>query len=202
MAYTTINASKIAYNYGSFKLLETNFLEHLTSISLTSAVTLTSQTAAQPLFKKSVNLDSAGTYHFECNFALSSLSGATGSIGFSIGATSPSDPSMTFSQYWIAQAGKGSTVTSSQLALSDPHVMYTTWNTAANTKLTVETACTNAMVSISGYIRCTAPCTVTPKVSMTTAAAATVAVGSSFNINYVMGATSVTQGSPGAWSNA
>ena len=199
MAYTTINASKIAYNYGTFKLLENNFAEHLTSISLSTAVTLTSQTAAQPLFKKSVTLDSAGTYYFECNFALSGLSGATGSIGFSIGATSPSDPSMTFNQYWVAQAGKGSSVVTSQLALTDPHVMYTTWNTTANTKLTVDTVCTNAMVTISGYIRCTAPCIVTPKVSMSTASAATVTSGSFFNINYMMGASSVTQGT---WTNA
>ena len=199
MAYTTINASKIAYNYGSFKLLETNFAEHLTSISLSTAVTLTSQTAAQPLFKKSVTLDSAGTYYFECNFALSDLSGATGSIGFSIGATSSSDPSMTFNQYWVAQAGKGSSVVTSQLALTDPHVMYTTWNTSANTKLTADTVCTNAMVTVSGYVRCTAPCTVTPKVSMSTASAATVASGSFFNINYMMGASSVTQGT---WTNA
>lgn len=153
-----------------------------------AAYTLTSQTAAQKLFNVvasgQVTL-SAGTYSFECFFSLSSMSGTSGSFGFALGGTA------TFTQYWWADAQKGTATVSTATATQS------TYNTAANTALATASVNTVGYAKIGGTIVVTVAGTVIPQVSLGVAAAAVVGIGSYFRIRPV-GSTSVV--SVGNWS--
>lgn len=159
-------------------------------IQLSSAYTLTSQTAAQKLFNSTTNgavTLAVGTYDFECMFSLSSMSTATsGSFGFALGGTA------TKTQAWRAEAIKTGT------AVTTPQAPQITYNTTSNTALTSATTSQDlGYAYIRGSIRVTIAGTVIPQVSLGVAAAAVVGVNSFFRI-WPKGSSTVTN--VGRWS--
>ena len=142
------------------------------ALILTSTNTLTSQTAAQPLFDGGGGPAGGaltlpiGTYRFDSFFSLSSMSATSGSFGFSLtgGAT--------FTQSWFALGQDAALATATTIASS--------YNTAANTALCIASTSTTGYAFIRGTLRVTAAGTVIPNVSLTTAAAAVVGAESYF----------------------
>jgi hypothetical protein len=154
---------------------------------LTSAYTLSSQTAAQKLLNATTNgaiTLAVGAYKFECIFSLSSLSGTSGSFGFALGG------SATFTQSWEAIATQSAT-------LAAPTSPTATFNIAANTTLTAPTTNTYGHAIIKGIVRVTVAGTIVPQVSLTVAAAAVVGANSYFKAS-PLGASVVID--VGAWS--
>jgi hypothetical protein len=155
-------------------------------ILLQTTNTLTSQTAAQALFDVTgsgqVTLV-AGTYEFECQFSLSSMSGSSGSFGFALGGGA------TLTQYWWSLANKATLATAANGQV--------TFNTAANTTLVTANTNTVAFARIHGVVIVTVGGTVIPQVSLGVAAAAVVGIGSFFKIR-ALGGAAVT--SSGNWS--
>ncbi len=148
--------------------------------------TLTSQMAAQALFDVTGSGEVtlvAGTYEFECQFSLSSMSGSSGSFGFALGGGA------TFTQYWRSLANKATLATAANGQV--------TFNTAANTTLVTANTNTVAFARIHGVVIVTVGGTVIPQVSLGVAAAAVVGVGSFFKIR-ALGGAAVT--SIGNWS--
>jgi len=148
--------------------------------------TLTSQTAAQKLFGVSTNGAVTlvpGTYEFECQFSLSSMSSSSGSFGFALGGGA------TFTQYWWSLANKATLATAANGQV--------TYNTAANTTLVSVNTNTVAFARIHGVVIVTVGGTVIPQVSLGVAAAAVVGVGSFFKIRALGGATAASSGN---WS--
>lgn len=153
---------------------------------LNAAYTLTSQTAAQQLLNATTNgavTLPVGTYEFDCCFALSSMSGTSGSFGFALGGAA------TFTQAWWALADKVALVTPSSPQMS--------FNTAANTTITTADTTTSGYAQITGIIRVTVAGTVIPQVSLTVAAAAIVATNSFFRARPVGNGTVTNVGN---WS--
>lgn len=150
--------------------------------------TLTSQTAAQKLFSTANGAVTLvpGTYEFECQFSLSSMSGSSGSFGFALGGGA------TKTEYWIASARKSAftdTATTNALVVS--------YNTAANTGLVVANSVTTGFARIHGVVIVTVGGTLIPQVSLGAAAAAVVGIGSFFKIRALGGAAATSSGN---WS--
>ena len=172
--------------YATMASLTRGIVHNIQFQVLTTAYTLTSQTAAQKLLNATTNgavTLPVGTYEFECLFSLTSMSSTSGSFGFALGGTA------TFSQAWQAIADKGVLATA-----SNPQQ---TFNTAANTVLATAGTGTTGEAMIKGIITVTVTGTVIPQVSLTVAAAAVVGVGSHFRIA-PLGSSSVTN--VGNWS--
>jgi hypothetical protein len=158
-------------------------------ITLTSTNTLTSQTAAQPIFDGgggpaggAITLPT-GTYFFECMFSLTSMSATSGSFGFAFDGTA------TYSQAWTSMA--------TDAALATAANTQTTFNTAANTTLCTASTSTTGYAIIRGIIRVTVSGTLIPSVSQTTAAAAVVGTDSYFRVKQLGSSTAVSVGN---WS--
>ncbi len=159
--------------------------EHL--IVLSSANTLTSQQAAQPLFDGgggpaggALTLP-VGTYKFECFYALTSMStGTNGSFGFALGGGA------TKTEGWYASATKS--------AFTTANTLQGTWNTGANTALTSSNTTSTGYAFIKGHFRITVGGTIVPQVSLGVAAAAVVQTNSYFTCNPVGSATVVSVG--------
>jgi hypothetical protein len=152
----------------------------------TANYTLTSQTAAQQLFNATTNgavTLPTGTFEFECQFNLSSMSATSGSFGFALGGTA------TISQYWTANATK--------TAFATPTAATISYNVAANTSIATATTTTTGFAVIQGYITVAGAGTIVPQVSLTVAAAALVGPGSFFRIR-PLGTNSVSR--VGNWS--
>jgi ferric-dicitrate binding protein FerR (iron transport regulator) len=152
------------------------------------AYTLTSQTAAQKLFNPTTNGTvtlTAGTYAFDCAFSLSSMSASSGSFGFALGGGA------TFTQYWWADAQKGTATVATATATQS------TYNVAANTTLATASVNTVGYAKINGVLVVTVGGTLIPQVSLGVAAAAVVGIGSYFRIR-PLGSSSVTN--VGNWS--
>jgi hypothetical protein len=148
--------------------------------------TLASQTAAQPLFDITTNAQVtlvAGTYEFECQFSLSSMSGSSGSFGFALGGGA------TFTQYWWSLANKATLATAANGQV--------TFNTAANTTLVTANGNTVAFARVHGVVIVSVGGTLIPQVSLGVAAAAVVGVGSFFKIRALGGAAATSSGN---WS--
>jgi len=155
---------------------------------LAANYTLTSQIAAQKLFNATTNgavTLAVGTYEFECNFALTTLSASSGSFGFALGGAA------TFTQGWYATAAVQAT------SLATATNQQITFNTAANTSLATAGTGTFGTASIAGIIRVTVAGTVIPQVSLTVANAAVVQTNSFFRVRSI-GAAAGT--SVGNWS--
>jgi hypothetical protein len=155
---------------------------------LSGNYTLTSQTAAQKLFNASTNgavTLAIGSYWFECNFALASMSATSGTFGFALGGTA------TFTQGWTAIAAMLAT------GLSTTINTQITFNTAANTALATSSTGTFGTAAITGIIRVTVAGTVIPQVSLSQAAAAVVQTNSFIRVRSV-GIASATN--VGNWS--
>ena len=158
-------------------------------ITLTTAYTLTSQTAAQKLFNTSTNgavTLPVGTYQFECFFYATSMSATSGFYGFALGGTA------TCTQSWTSLATKGTGSPSSSVA------SQTTYNTSASNAQLVS-ASTNAIgyATIRGVIRVTTAGTIIPQISLSIASAAVVQPNSYFKISPIGNSTVVAIGN---WS--
>jgi hypothetical protein len=155
-------------------------------ILLQATNTLTSQTAAQALFDVTgsgqVTLV-AGTYEFECQFSLSSMSGTAGTFGFALGGGA------TFTQYWWSLANKATLATAANGQV--------TFNTAANTAIATASTATVAFARVHGVVIVTVGGTLIPQVSLTQAAAAVVGIGSFFKIRALGSSAATTSGN---WS--
>ena len=155
---------------------------------LTTAYTLTSQTAAQKLFNSTANgaltVAASTTYDFECKFSISAMSASSGSFGFAFGGTA----TLT-AQSWWAQAIKAALVTAGTL--------QSTYNTAANVTLVTANTTTTGYAIITGSIRVSGAGTLIPQVSLGVAAAAIVGADSYFRI-WPKGSGTVTN--VGNWS--
>lgn len=160
-------------------------------IVLTSNNTLTSQTAAQPIFdggggptNGAVTLP-VGTYQYECSYAATGLSATSGSFGFALGGTA----TKTFS--YQALASKAGT------ALTTPMATVSTFGSAAITTLVANSTGTVANLVVKGIMRVTVTGTVIPQVSLTVASAAVVQTNSYFKVSPIGSATVVSVGN---WS--
>lgn len=137
--------------------------------AISSAYTLTSQTAAQKLLNGTANGQitvPVGTFEFECQFSLTSMSATSGTFGFALGGTA------TFTQGWWATAALLPT------SLGTPASPQLTYNTAADTTLTTAGTGAEGAATISGVVRVTVAGTIIPEVSLTVAAAAVVGTNS------------------------
>ena len=156
--------------------------------TLTSAYTLTSQTAAQQLFNATANgaltVEASTTYYFECFFSLSAMSATSGSFGFALGGTA----TLT-SQLWETEGNKATLATAASA--------QNTVNTAANTAIVTATTGTVGWAKVWGKVRVNAAGTLIPQVSLGVAAAAVVGADSYFRI-WPVGSSSVTN--VGDWS--
>jgi hypothetical protein len=144
------------------------------------------------MFNTSTNgaltVQAATTYIFECDFSVGAMSATSGTFGF--GIVLGGGASVTSIQ-WISQAGKSATPTT-------PFGLENTFNTtAANTTLTTASNVTQGAARIQGIIRINAAGTITPSISLTTAAAAVVGANSRFSL-YPIGTNTVTR--TGNWS--
>ena len=150
--------------------------------------TLTSQTAAQKLFSSANGAVTlvAGTYEFECQFALSSMSSSSGSFGFALGGGA------TKTEYWMASARKSALT---DTATTNPLVV--SYNTAANTGLVAANTVTTGFARVHGVVIVTVGGTLIPQVSLGVAAAAVVGIGSFFKIRALGGAAATSSGN---WS--
>lgn len=160
-------------------------------IVLTGTNTLASQTGAQPIFDGgggpaggAITLP-VGTYEFECQFALTNLSGTSGGFGFSLVGTA------TRTEAWTSLATKGNNT------LSNTSNAAISFNTTANTNITGNTTNTAGIAICKGIIRVTVAGTIVPQVSMSVASAAVVQTNSFFKCKPV-GASGFV--SLGPWS--
>lgn len=172
--------------YGSTKDYSRGVIPTEQFVNLTGIHTLASQQAAQAIFDGdggpiggNITLD-VGAYHFECGFALTSMSSSNTSFGFALGGNA------TKTQSWIALATKSSLPSPSSTSMS--------WNTTANTALTSNSTATGASAFIKGTIRVTVKGTVIPQVSLGAAAAAVVQTNSYFKVYSVGSATTAFSG--------
>lgn len=147
--------------------------------------TLTSQTAAQKLFSTANGAVTLvpGTYEFECQFSLSSMSSSSGSFGFALGGAA------TKTEYWWSLANKATLATAA--------AGQVTYNTAANTAIATASTATVAYARVHGVVIVTVGGTLIPQVSLGVAAAAVVGIGSFFKIRALGGATAASSGN---WS--
>jgi hypothetical protein len=127
-----------------------------------------------------------GTYEFECAFSLSSMSVSNSIFGFAFAGTA------ILTQGWDSVASNGSALSSTATA------PYQTFNTTANVALTGGAPTSGlGYAKITGIIRVTTAGTIIPSVSLNTAAAAVVAVGSYFKICQIGTQSATTVGN---WS--
>ena len=147
--------------------------------------TLTSQTAAQKLFSTANGAVTLvpGTYEFECQFSLSSMSSSSGSFGFALGGAA------TKTEYWWSLANKATLATAA--------AGQVTYNTAANTAIATASTATVAYARVHGVVIVTVGGTLIPQVSLGVAAAAVVGIGSFFKIRALGGAAAASSGN---WS--
>jgi hypothetical protein len=147
--------------------------------------TLTSQTAAQKLFSTANGAVTLvpGTYEFECQFSLSSMSSSSGSFGFALGGAA------TKTEYWWSLANKATLATAA--------AGQVTYNTAANTAIATASTATVAYARVHGVVIVTVGGTLIPQVSLGVAAAAVVGIGSFFKIRALGGAAATSSGN---WS--
>lgn len=189
---TTAGAGEIGYNGTRFTATAAassrQVLDAEQFITLTSAYTLTSQTAAQKMFNSPTNgavtVQGSTAYFFECFFSLTAMSATSGSFGFALGGTA----TLT-SQKWRSEAAKAALATASTAQITD--------NTAANTTIVTANTTTTGHAYIKGKIRVNAGGTIIPQVSLGVAAAAIVGTDSTFRI-WAVGSSTVQ--SEGNWS--
>lgn len=164
------------------------------AIVLTADNTLTSQTAVQPIFDGTGTGGSAngrvylaaGTYEFECMLHLTGLSTTSSSFGFALTAGTATIAS----QRWFTMGRKNTGTETLATDATVTGVMATAANTAIVSAGTVSTG----YVFISGIVRISAAGTITPQISLGTAAAAVVKKNSYFVISPLGSSTVTTQG--------
>lgn len=142
-------------------------------ISLTSANTLTSQTAAQPMFdggggpaNGALTVAGSTTYEFECYFTINAMSTTSGTFGWGLAGTA----TLT-SILWNAESMRGAAA-----AAGTPSFYYQA--TATPTAIVAAGTNANGHAHIRGVMRINAGGTVIPEVNLSIAAAATIATNS------------------------
>lgn len=149
-------------------------------VTNTSTRTLTSQTAAQPIFASPASIVLLpGSYFFESYLTLSSMSSSSGSFGFALGGTIAG-------QSWNSFGNKA--------ALATAATPQATANTAANTAIVTANTNTVGWARIAGKLRIATAGAITPQVSLGVAAAAVVGADSYFRIWSAGLATTTTVG--------
>ena len=155
-----------------------------------AAITLLSQTAAQPAFvgtggvltNGEVTLP-LGTFEFDAFFDISAMSATSASFGFSLTAGTPA---VIGQQNWECDANKAT--------LATPVAWTKSWNTAANTAVATASTATVGAARIRGTFTLTTAGPVIPNLSFGTITGAPtpiVGVGSYFRVR-MFGANNVT----------
>lgn len=189
---TTAEAGTVEYDgntfYSSVAASTRGVVPSEQMVVLTSNNTLTSQTAAQPIFDGgggpaggAVTLP-IGTYVYEASYCIASMSATSGSHGFNLGGTA----TKTFS--FNAHASKAGT------SLTTPQAVVATCGTGAITTLVANSTGTVGQAVIKGIIRVTVAGTVIPQISLTQAAAAVIQANSHFKVSRIGNATVTTVG--------
>jgi hypothetical protein len=148
---------------------------------LSASYTLTSTTSPQKLFNNTTNgaiTLPTGTYEFDCQFSLSSMSTTSGYFGFQMGGTA------TTSQSWTSIAGS-----TAAGVIGTPSYQHVSSN--GNSQLYTAATTGAGEADIHGILRVTASGTFIPQVQLSVAAAAVVAANS-FCYYKPLGTTSVT----------
>lgn len=155
-----------------------------------STRTLTSQTAAQPIFNSPTNGQitlETGTYEFEALICVASMSGTSGNATFSITGTA------TFGSVLWFGTGRDAAADAVTGTLAGSHSRDATL--VAAPLVTAGTA-TEMFAYLRGTLEVTAAGTLIPNIALQTAAAAVVQIGSFFRIKRI-GSTSMV--SVGQW---
>lgn len=152
-----------------------------------AAITLVSQTAAQPAFVGAsggvlANGQIAlpvGTYQFEAEFNLSAMSSTSGGFGFALGTA---NSAVIGQQGWSAYANKAT--------LATPAAPQFSYNVAASTELATAGTATVGFLRVEGSFTLTTAGAIIPELSFTTVAGPAspiVGVGSYFKVNSIGG---------------
>src|SRR5580765_82899 len=165
---------------------------------LCTAYTLTSTTSQQKLFNWTSNgaltLPATGIYEWECMFAIDTMSGTSGNAGFSIlgGGTATLGNSTTL---------QGFIGTDDANADTNPPAMSGQWNNAIGLSADVVTPTGNTFMWAlwKGTFDCSVVGTIIPSISLKTASAAVVRIGSYFKVHR-LGITGAGNIVIGPWS--
>lgn len=158
-------------------------------IYVQAAITLVSQTGAQPIFVGTSGgtltngeiILPIGTFEFDSAFNISAMSSTSGGFGFSITA---GGSAVIGQQSWEAYANKAT--------LATPAAWQSSWNTGASTELATATTTTVGFARIRGSFTLTTAGPIIPNLSFTTVAGAAtpiVGVGSYFRVRQLGNAT-------------
>lgn len=142
---------------------------------LNTTYTLTSSTSAQQLFNGTTNgaiTLQPGTYLFECEFDLSSLSATSGTFGFGFGGTATLG-----AVKFTANSFKSATPATPSVYLGTSATVSSSLN-----QLQAATTTTTGAASIKGVVRVTAVGTLIPQTALSVASAAVVGANSRFRI--------------------
>ena len=158
---------------------------------LQSTNTLTNNTSAQALFDVTgsgqVTLV-AGTYEFDCQFLLSSMSGSSSTFSFALAGGA------TFNQYWTSSAVKAVAGTSANAQITH----HTGASGVFPTNIATASTAVAGAARVSGIVIVTVGGTLIPQIKQVTAStAAVVGIGSFFKIRALGGATAASSGN---WS--
>jgi hypothetical protein len=153
--------------------------------------TLANNTSAQKLFGATTNGQItlvAGTYEFDCQFLLSSMSGSSSTFAFALAGGA------TFNQYWTSVAVKAAAGASVNAQITH----HTGASGVFPTNIATASTATAGAARISGITVITVGGTLIPQIQQVTAStAAVVGVGSYFKIRALGGAAAASSGN---WS--
>lgn len=160
-------------------------------ILLQATNTLANNTNAQALFDVTgsgqVTLV-AGTYEFDCQFLLSSMSGSSSTFSFALAGGA------TFNQYWTSSAVKAAAGTSANAQITH----HTGASGAFPTNIATASTATAGAARVSGIVIVTVGGTLIPQIQQVTAStAAVVGIGSYFKIRALGSSAATTSGN---WS--
>lgn len=160
-------------------------------ILLQATNTLTNNTSAQALFDVTgsgqVTLV-AGTYEFDCQFLLSSMSGSLSTFSFALAGGA------TFNQYWTSSAVKAAAGTSANAQITH----HTGASGAFPVNIATASTATAGAARVSGIVIVTVGGTLIPQIQQVTAStAAVVGIGSFFKIRALGSSAATTSGN---WS--
>jgi hypothetical protein len=153
--------------------------------------TLTNDTSPQALFDVTgsgqVTLV-AGTYEFDCQFLLSSMSGSSSTFSFALAGGA------TFNQYWTSSAVKAAAGTSANAQITH----HTGASGVFPTNIATASTAVAGAARVSGIVIVTVGGTLIPQIQQVTAStAAVVGVGSFFKIRALGSSAATTSGN---WS--
>ena len=156
-----------------------------------STYSLANNTSAQKLFGVTTNgavTLVAGTYEFDCQFLLSSMSTSSSTFSFALAGGA------TFNQYWTSSAVKQAAGTSANAQITH----HTGASGVFPTNIATASAVAAGAARVSGTVIVTVGGTLIPQIQQVTAStAAVVGIGSYFKIRALGGAAAASSGN---WS--